>query len=25
LWFLSSLSQVEMKNPHLGTSACWAF
>jgi hypothetical protein len=21
----SSLSQVELRHPHLGTSACWAF
>ena len=25
LWFLFSLSQVGLRCPHLGTSACWAF
>jgi hypothetical protein len=25
LWLLSSLSQVGLKRPHLGTSACWVF
>jgi hypothetical protein len=25
LWLFSSLSQVGLRRPHLGTSACWAF
>jgi hypothetical protein len=25
LWLLSSLSQVGLRHPHLGTSACWPF